>query len=70
MKNDFPHLDVPESLRRQIVELARQFRKRPTKSEHILWQALRGKKLDRIKFRKSKDNKSPCSKMGQGRGGG
>ncbi len=35
-----------------MVEIARQFRKEPTRSEHILWQALRGKQLDGIKFRR------------------
>ncbi len=52
MKNDFPRLKVSESLRRKMVEVAREFRKEPTKSEHILWQALRGKKLDGLKFRR------------------
>jgi very-short-patch-repair endonuclease len=52
MKSDFPHLEVPESLRRKMVEVARQFRKEPTASEQILWQALRGKKLDGLKFRR------------------
>lgn len=52
MKNDFPRLEVPESLRRKMVEVARQFRKEPTKSEELLWQALRGKKLDGLKFRR------------------
>ncbi|NWG34106.1 MAG: endonuclease domain-containing protein [Chloroflexi bacterium] len=35
-----------------MVEIAREFRKEPTESERILWQALRGKKLDGIKFRR------------------
>jgi very-short-patch-repair endonuclease len=35
-----------------MIEIARQFRKEPTKSEKILWQALRGKKLDGHKFRR------------------
>ncbi len=52
MKNDFPRLEVPESLRREMVEVARQFRKGATKSEQLLWQALRGKKLDGLKFRR------------------
>jgi very-short-patch-repair endonuclease len=52
MKNDFPKLEVAESLRRKMVEVARQFRKEPTKSEGLLWQALRGKKLDGLKFRR------------------
>ncbi|ABU57700.1 DUF559 domain-containing protein [Roseiflexus castenholzii] len=44
--------DVPESLRRKMVEVAREFRKNPTPSEAILWQALRGKQLDGVKFRR------------------
>jgi len=43
---------VPEDLRRKMVEIARQFRKNPTPSEEILWQALRGKQLDGVKFRR------------------
>jgi adenine-specific DNA-methyltransferase len=35
-----------------MIEIAREFRKAPTKGEKILWQALRGKKLDGIKFRR------------------
>ncbi|MDR3576905.1 MAG: endonuclease domain-containing protein [Anaerolineaceae bacterium] len=45
-------LKVPEALRRKMVEAAREFRKEPTPSEELLWQALRGKKLDGIKFRR------------------
>lgn len=52
MKNDFPRQKVPPEVKRKMVETARQFRKEPTKSEHLLWQALRGKKLDGIKFRR------------------
>ena len=52
MKSDYPNLDVPESLRRRMVDLAREFRKEPTRNEHILWQALRGKKVDGLKFRR------------------
>jgi very-short-patch-repair endonuclease len=52
MKNDFPRLYVSPEIRRKMLEIARQFRKEPTKSESILWQALRGKKLDGIKFRR------------------
>jgi very-short-patch-repair endonuclease len=52
MKNDFPRIHVPPEIRRKMVEIARQFRKTPTKGEKILWEALRGKKLDGIKFRR------------------
>jgi len=52
MKDDYPHLEVPADLRRKMVEVARRFRKEPTPSEKILWQALRGKKLDGLKFRR------------------
>jgi very-short-patch-repair endonuclease len=52
MKNDFPRIVVPPEIRRKMVEIAREFRKEPTKSEAMLWEALRGKKLDGIKFRR------------------
>lgn len=52
MKNNFPRLIIFPEIRRKMLEIARQFRKEPTKSETILWQALRGKKLDGIKFRR------------------
>jgi len=52
MKNSFPRQKVSPEVKRKMVEAARQFRKEPTKSEYLLWQALRGKKLDGIKFRR------------------
>lgn len=52
MKNGFSRINVPSSVRRKMVEIAREFRKEPTKGEKILWEAWRGKKLDGIKFRR------------------
>lgn len=52
MKTDYPRLEISVDLRRKMVEVAREFRKEPTPSEDILWQSLRGKKLDGIKFRR------------------
>jgi adenine-specific DNA-methyltransferase len=52
MKNDFPRIYIPPEVRRKMIEIAREFRKAPTKGEKILWEALRGKKLDGIKFRR------------------
>ena len=52
MKNNFPRLVVSPEIRRKMIEIAREFRKEPTEGEKILWQALRGKKLDGIKFRR------------------
>ncbi|MGZ9166376.1 MAG: endonuclease domain-containing protein [Anaerolineales bacterium] len=52
MKNNYPRLQDNPQLRRRMTEIARDFRKEPTKSEAKLWQALRGKKLDGIKFRR------------------
>ena len=43
---------IPGELKRKALEAARTFRKNPTPSEAILWQALRGKKLNGIKFRR------------------
>ena len=44
--------EIPEELRRQMVEIARQFRKQPTRGEAVLWQALRGRQLEGVKFRR------------------
>lgn len=52
MKDEFARLRVSPEVRCKMLEIARGFRKEPTKSEAILWQALRGKKLDGIKFRR------------------
>ena len=52
MKSDYPRLVISADLRRKMVEFAREFRKEPTHSEEILWEALRAKKLDGIKFRR------------------
>ena len=52
MKSDFPRIVVPPEIRRRMIEIAREFRKEPTDGERILWEALRGKKLDGIKFRR------------------
>ena len=52
MKSDYPRLFVPPEIRRKMIEIAREFRKEPTEGEKILWEALRGKKLDGIKFRR------------------
>ena len=52
MKNNHPRIVVPPEIRRKMIEIARDFRKEPTEGERILWGALRGKKLDGIKFRR------------------
>lgn len=52
MIEDYPRMEIPADLHRKMMEAARQFRKEPTPSEKILWQALRDKKLDGIKFRR------------------
>lgn len=54
-KDEFDHWIIPEELRRKMVEVARNFRKNPTRSEAILWRALRGKKLDGLKFRRQQN---------------
>ncbi|WP_228013504.1 endonuclease domain-containing protein, partial [Nostoc edaphicum] len=43
---------VPPALHQKMKEVARQFRKEPTPSEAILWQALRNRKLEGRKFRR------------------
>jgi very-short-patch-repair endonuclease len=48
----FDRWEVPENLRRAMVEIARQFRKQPTKGEKLLWEHLRARRLDGVKFRR------------------
>ena len=36
----------------KVKQLAREMRKEPTDTENILWQELRGHKLNRLKFRR------------------
>jgi very-short-patch-repair endonuclease len=43
---------IGDPLRTQMIAVARQFRKQPTPSEALLWQALRGQRLDGRKFRR------------------
>ncbi|MCJ7532056.1 MAG: endonuclease domain-containing protein [Anaerolineales bacterium] len=50
--DNFDHWQIPEALRRKMVAVARQFCKEPTPSEAILWQALRRKSLEGVKFRR------------------
>ena len=45
-------LIVDREIKLKALEAAKTFRKNPTPSEAILWQALRGKKLNGIKFRR------------------
>jgi very-short-patch-repair endonuclease len=52
MMNEYPRLIVSPEIRRRMIEVAREFRKDPTPGEKILWNELRGKKLDGIKFRR------------------
>jgi very-short-patch-repair endonuclease len=47
-----PRIVIPGWLRKEMIEAARLHRKNPTRSEYLLWQALRGKKLAGIKFRR------------------
>ena len=45
-------IQVPPALHRQMLEVAKDFRKVPTLSEGMLWQALRGRQLAGLKFRR------------------
>jgi very-short-patch-repair endonuclease len=38
-------LEIPAELKLRMVEVAREFRRQPTRSENLLWQELRGGKL-------------------------
>jgi very-short-patch-repair endonuclease len=51
-KNNFPRIEIPSALKKEMIEAARGFRKEPTRGEAILWNALRGKRLDGVKFRR------------------
>ncbi len=52
MPDDYPRIKISPEAKRKILTAAREHRKSPTKSEKILWKALRGKKLDGVKFRR------------------
>ncbi len=43
---------VPAELKEKMIEVARHFRKEPTRSEALLWEALRNRQLDGKKFRR------------------
>jgi len=43
---------IPEPLRREMVAIARDFRKTPTPTEAVLWQRLRGRQIAGVKFRR------------------
>ena len=51
-KKDYPRIKISNDLRHKALDAAREQRKQPTDSERILWGALRGKKLDGLKFRR------------------
>jgi very-short-patch-repair endonuclease len=44
--------EIPIGLKQKMTEVARHFRKEPTDSEDVLWQAIRGRKLNGRKFRR------------------
>jgi very-short-patch-repair endonuclease len=44
--------EISPALKKKMTEVARQFRKEPTASENILWQALRKRQLEGRKFRR------------------
>jgi very-short-patch-repair endonuclease len=44
--------EVPDYLREKMTEIARKLRREQTKSEAILWEALRNRKLEGKKFRR------------------
>ncbi|MCT7959238.1 DUF559 domain-containing protein [Laspinema sp. D1] len=51
-KGEQDRWEISPALRKRMTEIARQLRKQQTPSEKILWQAIRGKKLDDRKFRR------------------
>jgi very-short-patch-repair endonuclease len=44
--------EIPSHLKAKMLEVARQFRKEPTASENLLWQALRSRQIEGRKFRR------------------
>ncbi len=44
--------EISLGLKQKMTGVARQFRREPTVSENILWQAIRGRKLDGRRFRR------------------
>jgi very-short-patch-repair endonuclease len=44
--------EISDDLRKKMQDVARQFRKEPTQSEAILWEAIRNRKLENRKFRR------------------
>src|SRR5258708_3529319 len=52
MSKAYEYLDISSSLALRMHEVARQLRKIPTKSEAILWTALRRQQLEGRKFRR------------------
>ena len=47
-------LQISPGLRRRMIEVARAYRKEPTRSESLLWQELRNRKLNDRKFRRQR----------------
>lgn len=78
MKNNSPRIENSSKLRCKMTEVARDFRKEPTKSAAILKADLVEKDLFsaleiirmKIKALQSQAHKSPSSKMAKGRGRG
>ena len=48
----YSYWPVSPQSRHEMIEIAREFREQPTRSEGILWQSLRGNRLCGIKFRR------------------
>jgi len=46
-----PEWSISIELARRMRDVAREFRKEPTPSESLLWEAIRGRQLDGRKFR-------------------
>lgn len=52
MNSERNNIVIPDHLKQKMLEAARDFRKNPTSSEALLWEALRAKKPNGIKFRR------------------
>src|SRR5579859_3522710 len=49
-----PEWSISIELAKRMRDVAREFRKEPTPSEAILWEAIRGRQLDGRKFRRQR----------------
>jgi len=73
MNNDFPRMHIPPQVRRKMIEIAQQFRKKPTKGEKFLKNLSKGLALTRERIRiinRTNQQDIPSPLMGESKRGG